>query len=43
MLPDAGDNGVVRFALLYENGMLAEYYGVLEKDEIVMLLESLVR
>ncbi len=42
MLPDAGENGIVRFALLYENGMLAEYCGVLEKDETVRLLESLV-
>lgn len=43
LLPDAGENGIVRFALLYENGMLAEYCGVLEQDEIIRLMESLVR
>lgn len=43
LLPDAGENGIIRFALLYENGMLAEYCGVLEQDEIIRLMESLAR
>lgn len=43
LIPDAGADGYVQFALLYENGMLAEYRGVLEKEEIVRLMESLTR
>lgn len=42
LIPDAGADGYVQFALLYENGMLAEYCGVLERDEIIRLMESLV-
>lgn len=41
MIPDAGADGYVQFALLYENGMLAEYRGTLERAEIIELLESL--
>lgn len=42
LIPDAGVDGYVQFALLYENGMLAEYRGVLEREEIIRLMESLV-
>lgn len=40
-IPDAGADGYIRFALLYEDGMLAEYCGCLDSGEIVMLMESL--
>lgn len=43
LIPNAGADGYVQFALLYENGMLAEYRGVLEREEIVRLMESLTR
>lgn len=43
LIPDAGADGYVQFALLYENGMLAEYRGVLEREEIIRLMESLTR
>lgn len=42
LLPDAGVDGYVQFALLYENGVLAEYCGALEREEVVRLLESLI-
>lgn len=41
LIPDAGADGYIRFALLYENGMLAEYCGTLEQEEIISLMESL--
>lgn len=41
LIPEAGADGYVQFALLYDNGMLAEYRGALEKEELVRLLESL--
>lgn len=41
LLPAAGENGYRQFALLYEDGVLAEYYGALERDEIILLMESL--
>lgn len=40
-IPDAGADGYTRFALLYEDGMLAEYCGCLDSGEIVTLMESL--
>ncbi|MCM1192182.1 MAG: hypothetical protein NC123_03595 [Butyrivibrio sp.] len=41
LIPDAGADGYVQFGLLYENGMLVEYRGVLEREEIIRLLEAL--
>lgn len=41
LIPAAGADGYVQFALLYENGMLAEYRGVLAREEIIELLESI--
>lgn len=41
LIPDAGVDGYIQFALLYENGMLAEYCGALEREEIISLMESL--
>lgn len=41
LIPDAGTDVYARFALLYDNGMLVEYCGVLEREEIISLLESL--
>lgn len=41
LIPDAGVDGYVQFALLYEDGMLTEYCGVLEREEIIRLMESL--
>lgn len=41
LIPDAGADGYIRFALLYDNGMLAEYCGALEREEIISLMESL--
>lgn len=41
LLPAADESGCLQFALLYENGMLAEYCGALERDEIILLMESL--
>lgn len=41
LIPDAGADGYVQFALLYENGMLAEYRGTLEREELIGLMESL--
>lgn len=43
LIPDAGADGYVQFALLYENGVLVEYRGVLEREEIIRLMESLAR
>ena len=43
LIPDAGADGYVQFALLYDNGMLAEYCGALDREEIIRLMESLVR
>lgn len=43
LIPDAGADGYTQFALLYDNGMLAEYCGALEREEIIRLLESLAR
>lgn len=42
LIPDAGADGYVQFALLYENGMLVEYCGALEREETVRLLEALM-
>ncbi len=42
LLPPAGGSEYLQFALLYENGMLAEYCGALEQDEIALLMESLL-
>lgn len=41
LIPDAGADGYIQFALLYDNGMLAEYCGALEQEEIIRLMESL--
>lgn len=41
LIPPADGSEYLQFALLYENGMLAEYCGALEQDEIVLLMESL--
>lgn len=41
LIPDAGADGYVRFALLYDNGMLVEYCGALEREDIIGLLDSL--
>ncbi|MDE6640106.1 MAG: hypothetical protein K2K63_06260 [Acetatifactor sp.] len=41
LIPDAGADGYIQFALLYDNGMLAEYCGALEREEIISLMESL--
>ncbi|MCM1056011.1 MAG: hypothetical protein NC517_00165 [Firmicutes bacterium] len=41
LIPDAGADGYVQFGLLYENGMLVEYRGVLEREELIRLLETL--
>lgn len=41
LIPYAGANGYIQFALLYDNGMLAEYCGALEREEIISLMESL--
>ncbi len=43
LIPAAGADGYVQFALLYENGMLAEYRGVLTREEIIELMESIER
>lgn len=43
LIPDAGADGYVQFALLYDNGILAEYCGALDREEIIRLMESLVR
>lgn len=40
LIPDAGADGYVRFALLYEDGILAEYCGKLDMEEIITLMES---
>lgn len=41
LIPDTGADGYIQFALLYDNGMLAEYCGALEREEIINLMESL--
>lgn len=41
LIPSADGSGYLQFALLYENGMLAEYCGALERDEVILLMESL--
>lgn len=41
LIPPADGNGYLQFALLYENGILAEYCGALEREEIIILMESL--
>lgn len=41
LIPEAGADGYVQFALLYDGGMLAEYRGALEREELVRLLEAL--
>lgn len=41
LIPDAGPDGYARFALLYEDGLLAEYCGPLEREEAIALMESL--
>lgn len=43
LFPDAGADGYAQFALLYENGMLVEYCGALDREEVIRLLESLVQ
>lgn len=43
MIPEAGEDGYVQFALLYEDGLLAEYRGVLTKEEIQALLSSVAQ
>lgn len=43
MIPEAGEDGYVQFALLYEDGLLAEYRGALTKDEIQALLSSVAQ
>ncbi len=41
LIPSTDGSGYLQFALLYENGMLAEYCGALERDEVILLMESL--
>lgn len=41
LIPPADGNEYLQFALLYENGILAEYCGALEREEIIILMESL--
>lgn len=40
LIPEAGADGYVQFALLYEDGLLAEYRGALTREEIQALLRS---
>jgi len=42
LIPQADEEGLVRFALLCEDGMLVEYRGLLAREEIIALLESVL-
>lgn len=41
LIPDAGADGYIQFALLYEDGALVEYCGCLDSEETIILMESL--
>lgn len=42
LIPQADEEGLVQFALLREDGVLVEYRGVLDREEIIALLESVL-